>query len=186
VSHCPHVVAATGHCVKPVVVLVCVGAAHHNPGGQAGRSRRRCRAGLRAVSPAGVQIAAVAGSAPDDHLAPGPYCRVEFSATGCAGGAGGCPTVAARIISPAGIEIGSAAESAPDDHFAASPHCRVIEPASRRIGRGRGRPVIEAFVRLVRDRRQGAIASRKEKQEPAGLRQMLYETFSLWRLTVTR
>src|SRR5207244_2210117 len=70
----------------------------------AGRER------LRAVSAAVVQKATVAPSAPDDHLAPGPYCRVEFSATGCAGAAGGCPTIGAGIISAAGIEIGSAPE----------------------------------------------------------------------------
>src|SRR5205823_5425439 len=57
--------------------------------GVIGAGRKR----LRAVSAAVVQKAAVAPSAPDDHLAPGPYCRVEFSATGCAGAAGGCPTI---------------------------------------------------------------------------------------------
>src|SRR5437660_12897792 len=81
---------------------------------------------LRAVSPAGVQIAAVADSAPDDHLAAGPYCRVEFSASGCAGGAGGCPTVGAGIISAAGGKIAEAAIAAPDDYFAASPPCCVM------------------------------------------------------------
>src|SRR5207245_6708274 len=77
---------------------------------------------LRAGSPAGVAGAA----GPDDDLAPGPACCVEFWARGCAGGAGRCPTIGAGIISPAGIESGSpATDSAPDDHFAASPHRRV-------------------------------------------------------------
>src|SRR5437588_716080 len=58
-----------------------------------GAERRR----LRAVSPAGIQIATVANSAPDDHLASGPHCGVEFSASGRAGAAGGCPTVGGGI-----------------------------------------------------------------------------------------
>src|SRR5207244_6451662 len=53
-------------------------------------ARRRL---LRTVSPAGVQIAGAAKSTPYDQLAPGPYCRVEFSASGCAGAASGCPTI---------------------------------------------------------------------------------------------
>ena len=38
-------------------------------------------------------------SAPDDHFAAGPYCRVQRSAVGRVGGAGGCPTVGAGIVS---------------------------------------------------------------------------------------
>ena len=44
-------------------------------------------------------------SAPDDHFAAGPDCRVRVSGSGRAGGAGGCPTVCAGIVSPAGVQI---------------------------------------------------------------------------------
>ena len=93
-----------------------------------------------AVSPAGVQIAAAAGSAPDDHFGAGPHCRVKVSGSGRAGGAGSCPTVGAGIVSPAGVKIAAAIKSAPDDHFAAGPHCRVIFSGSGRVGGARGCP----------------------------------------------
>ena len=57
------------------------------------------------VSAAGVQIAADIISAPDDHFAAGPDCRVNESGSGRVGGAGGCPTIGAGIISAAGVEI---------------------------------------------------------------------------------
>ena len=77
--------------------------------------------------PAGVQIASTAiPSAPDDHFAAGPHCRVKVSASGRVGGAGGCPTVGAGIVSPAGVQKAADDHSAPDDHFAAGPNCRVI------------------------------------------------------------
>ena len=43
-------------------------------------------------------------SAPDDHFAAGPHCRVTISAIGRVGGAGGCPTIGAGIVSPAGVQ----------------------------------------------------------------------------------
>ena len=44
-------------------------------------------------------------SAPDDHFAAGPDCRVISSGAGSAvSGAGGCPTVGAGIVSPAGVK----------------------------------------------------------------------------------
>src|SRR5205823_641271 len=55
-----------------------------------------------AVSPAGVQKAAAVISAPDNHFAAGPHCRVKLSASGRAGGAGSCPTVGAGFLSTAG------------------------------------------------------------------------------------
>ena len=47
-------------------------------------------------------------SAPDDHFAAGPHCRVKVSGSGRAGGAGRCPTVGAGIVSPAGVENAAA------------------------------------------------------------------------------
>ena len=46
---------------------------------------------------------AAVASAPDDHFAAGPHCRVTVSASGRVGGAGGCPTVRAGIVPPAGV-----------------------------------------------------------------------------------
>ena len=43
-------------------------------------------------------------SAPDDHFAVGPDCRVTVSASGRVGGAGGCPAIGAGIVSPAGVQ----------------------------------------------------------------------------------
>src|SRR5205807_4040341 len=120
--------------------------------GRVGEARRSPRvvgtrhSRLRTVSAAVVQKAAVAPSAPDDHLAPGPYCCVKFSATWCAGAVGGCPTIGAGIISAPGIEIGSAAESAPDDHLTSGPHCRVSFSSTRRAGRGGGCPTVGAGI----------------------------------------
>ena len=59
------------------------------------------RAGI--ISAAGVERAAVAIAAPDDHLTAGPHCRVKVSASGRVGEAGGRPTVGARIISAARV-----------------------------------------------------------------------------------
>ena len=114
-----------------------------------GWGRRRCWRGCRtrcsgAVSPAGVQRA-VAISAPDDHFAAGPDCRVIVSASGRVGGAGGCPTVRAGIVSPAGVKCGRIV-STPDDHFAAGPDCRVHGSRSGRVGGAGGCPTIRAGI----------------------------------------
>ena len=70
-------------------------------GGAGGRPT--VRAGI--VSPAGVQIVPTPViSAPDDHFAAGPHCRVIRSGSGRVGGAGGCPTIRAGIVSPAGVQ----------------------------------------------------------------------------------
>ena len=45
-----------------------------------------------------------ASSAPDDHFAAGPHCRVISSGIGRVGGAGGCPTIRAGIVSSAGVQ----------------------------------------------------------------------------------
>ena len=64
-------------------------------------------------------------SAPDDHFAASPDCRVIGSGVGRIGGAGGCPSISAGVILPAGIKSAVGVGSAPDDHFAAGPHCGV-------------------------------------------------------------
>ena len=54
--------------------------------------------GARIVPPAGVQIAAVIASTPDDHFTAGPNYRVSSPGDGRVGGAGGGPTVGAGIV----------------------------------------------------------------------------------------
>jgi hypothetical protein len=90
-------------------------------------SRSRCRrwAGLRAVSPTGAQIVHADSTAPEDHFATAPDCRV---------GDWGLRRVGRPVATqlsvpgsyPPGVQIdANAPESAPDGHFAASPHCGV-------------------------------------------------------------
>ena len=81
--------------------------------------------GAGIISAAGVEKGAAGESAPDDHFAAGPHCRVRGSAIWRVGGAGGCPTVGAGTVSPAGVEKAAVTEPAPDDHFAAGPYCRM-------------------------------------------------------------
>ena len=85
------------------------------------------RAGI--VSPASVQIAT--SSAPDDHLAAGPDCRVIDRA------AGALVVLVAVQLSVPGLYLPPVLRpvpvSAPDDHFAAGPHCRV-KLGQRRVG----------------------------------------------------
>ena len=56
------------------------------------------------VSPAGIPVVVIISSAPDDHFAAGPDCRVKPARSGRVDGAGGCPTIRHRIVSPAGVQ----------------------------------------------------------------------------------
>jgi len=100
---------------------------------------------LRAVSAAGVHVAGVVLSAPDDHLTAGssPHCRVTDSGSGSAGNAGGCPTIGGGIVSTSGVKIDAKRHtSTPHDHLAASPHCRVTLSGIGGAGGGGRRPTI--------------------------------------------
>jgi hypothetical protein len=103
------------------------------------------RAGI--VSPAGIQTAGTdnANSAPNDHFAAGPHCRVIGSASGRISCADGCPTIRAGIVPPASGRIGVEV-STPDDHFAAGPNCRVIGSARGCINGARGCPTVRAGI----------------------------------------
>ena len=70
-----------------------------------GSSRCGCRAGLRAVFPAGVQIkgAEIIKSAPDDHFTASPDRRVIRSASGALVGVVAVQLSRARIVSAAGV-----------------------------------------------------------------------------------
>ena len=66
-------------------------------------------------------------SAPDDHFAAGPDCRVTVF-----GAAGALVVLVAVQLSVLGLYLPPVfsdmvtPSSAPDDHFAAGPHCRVL------------------------------------------------------------
>src|SRR5207245_6418110 len=87
--------------------------------------RPTIRAGI--ISPTGVKTPQrPISTAPDDHFAASPHCRVTASGSGArVGNAGGCPTIRDRIISPAGVKRGIERRiwsSTPDDHSTAGPH----------------------------------------------------------------
>src|SRR5882672_9566175 len=110
--------------------------------GHVGGARGCPTIGARIVSAAGVQIVGtIVLSAPDDHFAAGPHCRVTNSGRPAAG-AGGRPTVGAGIVSPTGVENEAAALSAPDDHLAPGPHCSMKESGSGRVSGADGCPTI--------------------------------------------
>src|SRR4030095_14947589 len=99
------------------------------------------------VSTARVQKGGAAiKSSPENHFTPGPHCRVTGSASGCASGAGGRPTVGAGGVSAAGVPIAAIVISAPDAHFAASPNSCVKVSGLGRIGRAGGYPAIGAGI----------------------------------------
>src|SRR5439155_1739317 len=87
--------------------------------------------GARVVSPACIKNARVVSPAPDNHFIAGPDCRVNISASGRVGGAGGCPTIGAGVVSPAGVEIRKVIIFSPDNHFFAGFHCRSRLPCER-------------------------------------------------------
>ncbi len=88
-------------------------------------------------------------SAPDDHFAPGPHCRVKVSFGWRVGGAGRYPAVRAGIIFAASVHIVAVIViSAPYNHFAAGPHRRVKLSGSGRVG-GAGRCPTGAPARRI-------------------------------------
>ena len=80
--------------------------------------------GAGIVSPAGVQRLPPIRSAPDDHLAAGPHCRVLVSALGALVVLVAVQLSVLGLYLPPVFNIASVV-SAPDDHFAASPHRRM-------------------------------------------------------------
>src|SRR5262249_55419663 len=89
-------------------------------------------------------------SAPDDHFAAGPQCRMARPGMRRVGDAGGCPAVGAGVVPPAGVHIGRAVTPTPDDHLAASPNSRASRPRSGRVGGAGGGPVIVAASGPIR------------------------------------
>ena len=64
-------------------------------------------------------------SAPDDHFAAGPHCRVKASGSGCVGGARGRPTIGAGIVPAAGVQV---IDPSRQIHPRRSFHCRSTLP----------------------------------------------------------
>ena len=72
-----------------------------------------------------LRVALTARSAPDDHFASGPHCRVIGSCGRRVCIVGRHPTVRSGIVSSAGVRKRTRDRTtAPDNHFAAGPHCR--------------------------------------------------------------
>ena len=93
--------------------------------------------GARIVSAPSVQpaVTTTSDSAPDDHLAAGPDCRVRLSCGRRVGGAGRIPSIGVWIISAAGVRNRYRVVAAPDDHLAAGPYCAC--EATRAVARWR-------------------------------------------------
>ena len=117
-------------------------------GGCVGKAGRCPTIGVWVISPAGVQkqAADVRGSAPDDHFAADPDCRVTESGSRHAGSTGGCPTVNAGVVSPASVYIVRAIISAPDNHLATGPDGRVLIPGRGRAAGARRYPTVGTRV----------------------------------------
>ena len=103
---------------------------------------------LRTVSPAGVENAAAAISAPDDHLAAGPDCCLIVSTLGRASSVGSSPSIGAGIVSSSIVEkvVNGLVISAPDNHFTAGPDCRVKTRAIGRVGDAGRCPTVSLWI----------------------------------------
>ena len=123
--------------------------------------RRRCRSCCwcwcwrpcwygRAVSAAGVQIGgAAANSAPDDHFAAGPHCRLPVKPGIRRANSAVVPVqllVTGLYLPPVLREIDDVLISAPYYHFTASPHGRVMVPGSGRTDVRGGHPTVGAGI----------------------------------------
>ena len=110
------------------------------------RVRRWRRTSLHAVSPAGVQLGGVI-SAPDDHFAAGPNCRVTNSARGRVGRGGRDPTVCVWIVSPACFGVLERLfDATPNYVFSPGPNRRVNLSRRRRVGDAGGCPTVAGRI----------------------------------------
>ncbi len=98
------------------------------------------------VSPARVQNGTGPKSAPDDHFASGPNCRVTESGSRRVGDAAGSPTVGRWIVYSTGACLIGSTISTPHDHFSPRPSCRVNVSSGRRVGGARSRPTVGSGI----------------------------------------
>ncbi len=91
-------------------------------------------------------------SAPDDHFAAGPDCRVAVPGSGRVNAAGCCPTIGDGIISAAGVEKVGDKIRRPRRSFHCSVHTAVCPflAVGRVSGAGGGRPTVGAGIISVR------------------------------------
>ena len=101
--------------------------------GRVGRAGRCPSVRARVICPAGVQSARrIVDSAPNDHFAARPHCRVIGPHDRCVSRTRGCPGVRERIVTPAGVKPVPAdikKIAAPNNHFDTGPDCRVLVAA---------------------------------------------------------
>jgi hypothetical protein len=89
------------------------------------RCWRGCRATLRAVSPASIEIIVQICATPNDHVSTGPDARVILPTSRCISRVGCRPAVHSGIVSATCVEIFILVRSTPDDHFISIPNCGV-------------------------------------------------------------
>ena len=110
-------------------------------GGRVSRTGRCPSICAGIISATGIENAAAVPSAPDDHFATGPDCRVKEASRRRVSRARRGPTIVG-IVSPATVQVTFVTIPAPHDHFAAGPHCAVAVSGAGCIGDARGRPTI--------------------------------------------
>src|SRR5581483_11655913 len=104
------------------------GAASSDARRRCGR-RCRCRAALRAISPACAGRLKIDSdcAAPHDHLIPVPHACVTKPTNGSIDSAGCRPTIGAWVVPAAGVQDVAVIVSAPHDHLVSSPDRRMLD-----------------------------------------------------------
>src|SRR6266853_1105658 len=91
-------------------------------------------------------------TAPDGHLASGPYCCVPSPRFRSFGDTRGRPTVGCRIVSAAGVQVALVVvEATPDDHLTSGPNCGVTLARVGHIHNAGGGPSVIAAVSRNRE-----------------------------------
>src|SRR5439155_25016041 len=95
---------------------------------------RSSASGAGIVSATSIKLGTNCDSAPDNHFAAGPHCRLSVSWRRRVSDAGGYALgVGTGSISATGAHKEAVTLSGPDNHFAAGPHRRVVVAVSRNI-----------------------------------------------------
>src|SRR5436190_2216565 len=89
-----------------------------------------------------VKVEIFIDSAPDDHFAAGPDCRVKDSCKRGVSSAGSNPTIRDRVVSAASIRAIVAITSSPHNHLTARPHSAVTVSRRGRAGETGGDPTV--------------------------------------------
>ena len=100
----------------------------------------------RIVTAASIQKILVIPSAPDDHLAAGPDCRMIGSAGGRVGNARCGPTIGARIVSPAGRSTENRRQIRPRRSFRYRSRSPYDDFGLGRVGEVGRNPTIQGWI----------------------------------------